>query len=71
MNTEEKAITLEDFEKALRKHDWHYVFSDDPTWTRRGRAERDEIERMMLWLKSTGHGDEAKRLYDEISPRLY
>lgn len=38
--------TENEYAKLLRDHDWHYEFSDDHRWYKKGLAERTELRRI-------------------------
>lgn len=61
--TDQRAVireveTLATLEEALRGHDWHYAFADDPRIYRRGQVSIDSIRAMAKRL-----GPEGKALF--------
>jgi hypothetical protein len=59
---------LDEFESALKSHDWYYMMSDDPRAYDRGRNEKREIDGLMRNLENLGFGEDAKSLYNEYAP---
>jgi hypothetical protein len=60
--------TLAEFETMLKGHDWYFHYSDDPKYYRRGREQSEAISRAIKDLKAQGLTEEARELYNEISP---
>lgn len=60
--------TLQQYEQALRSHDWYYDYSDDHRYYTKGRDEWAAISRMRKELKEAGLDAEAQALYDQIQP---
>ena len=61
-------MTLENYEQLLKAHDWFYHYSDDHRYYTRGRDQRDAIDRAITVLTEQGLREEARELFNEISP---
>jgi hypothetical protein len=61
--------TMQEFEQALRGHDWFYAYSDDHRYYTKGQAEWQHISELWKKLKAAGQGDEAQALYTSIAPK--
>ena len=59
---------LEELEKALKTHDWYFHYSDDHRYYTRGKAERDQIDRLINKAYADGFGEEARQLFNDLSP---
>ena len=59
---------MEEFEVALKNHDWFYNYSDDHRAWEKGNRESREISRMMRELLANGQGEEAAETYNRLSP---
>lgn len=55
-------MTLEQYKKALKTHDWYYAFADSYTDFGKGRDERNELEAMRRRLDPEGE------LWNEAAP---
>mgnify|MGYP001128767616 CR=1 FL=1 len=64
----EKAELMDQLRIQLRSHDWFYEYSDDHSYYRRGRAERSAIHAVMRQLTELGAGDEAREMFNKLSP---
>ena len=56
---------MEELERLLQKHDWHYGRSDDMRVWRSGLQENKEITEIM---KSLGNTSEVQELYLKYRP---
>ena len=61
-------MTINEFETMLRGHDWFFNYSDDQRWWRRGMEQRDAIDKAIVALTEQGLRDEARQLFNDISP---
>jgi hypothetical protein len=62
---EKKKITEEEFRRILKKHDWFYNMSDDPSVWMRGNKERTEIENL------TKDNPNFAKIYKEEGDRIF
>lgn len=61
-------MTLDEFKSMLENHDWFFTYSDDHRYYTRGRDQRAAIEKAYDKLSEQGLEQEAKELYNDISP---
>ena len=61
-------MTINEFETMLRGHDWFYHYSDDHRYYTRGRDQRDAIDRAIVELTEQGLREEARQLFNDLSP---
>ena len=61
-------MTINEFEAMLRGHDWFYHYSDDHRYYTRGRDQRDAIDRAIAELTKQGLREEARQLFNDLSP---
>lgn len=47
-------MTLRDYLNALKRHDWHYEYSDDHATYKRGLAERTALRQAQMQLDPLG-----------------
>ena len=59
---------LNEFERALKNHDWYYDYSDDGGVWRRGMEENDKIRRMRARLIEQGQQSDVDRLWQQYCP---
>ena len=64
----ESRMTLEKYEQLLKAHDWFYHMSDDHRYYDRGRKQSVELRLALTELENQGLYEEAKELFNEISP---
>ena len=64
-------MTLEEFAKLLNGHDWFYNYSDNSTYYNRGRMQSKAIDAAFANLKAQGLEQEAKDLYNDLSPDMF
>jgi hypothetical protein len=62
-------MTLEEFEKALKGHDWYYEYSDDNRVWRAGTARYEEILKASRQLTEEGHGEAVQKMWLKYDPR--
>lgn len=62
-----RPVTLKEFEDVVRRHDFHYGFSDDYRVWNEGREQTRLILAMWDDLKEQGLGDQARIIYDAIA----
>lgn len=55
-------MTLEQYKKKLKTHDWYYAWADGYNDFDKGRAQRNELEAMRRSLDPTGE------LWNEAAP---
>lgn len=61
-------MTLEKYEQLLRTHDWFYNYADDSRAYEKGRKQSLELRLALTDLENQGLYEEAKELFNEISP---
>jgi hypothetical protein len=59
-----KKTNIKELEKALKNHDWFYMYSDDSRAYNKGRDESDKIHKLIKDI-----GDEGKKLYKKYSKK--
>jgi len=64
-------ITLEEYRELLRFHDWYFSYADDSRAYEKGQKERVTLRLALTSLESRGFGDEARILFNEISPKEF
>ena len=61
-------MTLEDFQDMLRRHDWYFQMSDDHNAWVKGSKQDKEIDIAYKELSAQGLEEEARELYNALSP---
>lgn len=61
-------MTLDEFKSMLENHDWFFTYSDDHRYYTKGRDERNAIYDAFDFLTKQGLKQEARELYNDISP---
>ena len=61
-------ITLESFAEMLKNHDWFFNYSDDHRYYTKGREQRTAIDNAFKELTDQGFREEARDLYNSLSP---
>jgi hypothetical protein len=61
-------MTLEKYAEMLRTHDWFYQYSDDANAYDKGRKESAALRLALTELENQGLFEEAKELFNEVSP---
>ena len=61
-------MTLETYETLLNGHDWYFHYSDDQRYYRRGKEQRDVLDKAYASLSAQGLEVEARQLFNDLSP---
>ena len=64
----DKTELMAQLEQQLRGHDWYFNYSDDHRYYTRGRNQRQAIADTMAKLEQLGAEQEAKELFNDLSP---
>ena len=64
-------ITLEEYSELLRLHDWYFNYADDSRAYAKGQKERMLLRLALTSLESRGFGDEARILFNDMSPKEF
>lgn len=59
---------LDDFESALKSHDWYYMMSDDNRAYVKGSEEESKLKSIAAQLYNGDYGKEAEELYNKYNP---
>lgn len=62
-------MSLEEFAKTLKYHDWFYMYADDSRAYNKGRDESMKIQSLLREFKERGLEEESMKLYEEYKPK--
>lgn len=58
-----------DLYSAMKKHDWFYYYTEDPSMRKRGDQSKNRIYGIILKMKELGFEKDAKDLWKKLAPK--